>query len=319
MHNATDGKTGPAILRSVVALASELGMNVVAEGVESPEDVSFLRSIGCGFAQGFYFGEPMSQKDVIYLLEALAKEVKTKGKSGLFDQLREKSGEQAAVAAPAVAEEPPSPIEQVVGAPVLAPERGAEMPPAASVAEAAGDLPAPQPIEAPTVATELPEAASVREVVEQAGEAAAETRPADGGQGEPGAPLAPMSDEAVQAALASLNGQQRKVPPPAAPADVAPVNSTPANSVHGDAALRGGHDMPGLIRELRNVEAAPQGRAQAGKGLFTPEVKPMVPGIKPAHETPGLDREIGDKISDMKTDREVMDVYKQLASGGRLF
>ena len=41
-----------------------------------------LRSIGCGYAQGFYFGEPMNQKDVIYLLEALAKDVKIKGRTG---------------------------------------------------------------------------------------------------------------------------------------------------------------------------------------------------------------------------------------------
>ena len=92
VHNVSSGKTGPAILRSVVALASELHMGVVAEGVESEEDVSFLRSIGCGHAQGFYFGEPMNQKDVIYLLEALAKDVKIKGRTGMFGAIRSKTG-----------------------------------------------------------------------------------------------------------------------------------------------------------------------------------------------------------------------------------
>ncbi|GJL99617.1 MAG: hypothetical protein DHS20C07_12970 [Methyloligella sp.] len=95
VHNVSSGKTGPAILRSVVALASELNMGVVAEGVESEEDVTFLRSIGCGYAQGFYFGEPMNQKDVIYLLEALAKDVKIKGRSGLFGAIRSKTGADA--------------------------------------------------------------------------------------------------------------------------------------------------------------------------------------------------------------------------------
>lgn len=98
IHNIAYGKTGPAILRSVVALASELDMNVVAEGVETEEDVAMLRSIGCGFAQGFYFGEPMSQKDVIYLLEALSKTVKEKGRGGLFGVIRQKnqtSGDEA--------------------------------------------------------------------------------------------------------------------------------------------------------------------------------------------------------------------------------
>lgn len=95
VHNVSSGKTGPAILRSVVALANELSMNVVAEGVESEEDVSFLRSIGCGYAQGFYFGEAMNQKDVIYLLEALAKDVKVKGRTGLFGAIRSKTGAAA--------------------------------------------------------------------------------------------------------------------------------------------------------------------------------------------------------------------------------
>ncbi len=102
VHNVAFGKTGPAILRSVVALASELGMDVVAEGVESPEDVTFLRSIGCGYAQGFYFGEPMNQKDVIYLLEALAKDVKVKGRTGMFGAIRSKTGADKALPSPQV-------------------------------------------------------------------------------------------------------------------------------------------------------------------------------------------------------------------------
>ena len=66
-----DGQT-PHVLRSVVALAHELGKDVVAEGVETAVDASNLRSIGCEFGQGFYFGEPMLAKDVAALLAALA-------------------------------------------------------------------------------------------------------------------------------------------------------------------------------------------------------------------------------------------------------
>ncbi len=60
---------GGAIVRSIVALAHELGKKVVAEGVEAAEDVAFLRSIGCQYAQGFYYGEPMSERDVLQLLK----------------------------------------------------------------------------------------------------------------------------------------------------------------------------------------------------------------------------------------------------------
>lgn len=62
----------PLILRSVIALAHELGKEVVAEGVETQADASYLRSIGCEYGQGYYYGEPMSAKDVASLLSALA-------------------------------------------------------------------------------------------------------------------------------------------------------------------------------------------------------------------------------------------------------
>jgi predicted signal transduction protein with EAL and GGDEF domain len=45
---------------------------VVAEGVETAEDAAYLRSIGCEYAQGFYYGEPMTAKEVEDLLSALA-------------------------------------------------------------------------------------------------------------------------------------------------------------------------------------------------------------------------------------------------------
>jgi diguanylate cyclase (GGDEF)-like protein/PAS domain S-box-containing protein len=63
------GGAGSAIVRSIVALGHELGKSVVAEGVENAEDVGFLRSINCQYAQGFYYGEPMSDRDVLQLLK----------------------------------------------------------------------------------------------------------------------------------------------------------------------------------------------------------------------------------------------------------
>ena len=59
------------ILRSIVALSHELGKNVVAEGVETEEDVGLLRSIGCEYGQGFFYGEPMSEREVMQLLNVV--------------------------------------------------------------------------------------------------------------------------------------------------------------------------------------------------------------------------------------------------------
>ncbi|MGZ5918096.1 MAG: EAL domain-containing protein, partial [Methyloceanibacter sp.] len=72
-----DGST-PLILKSIIALAHELGKEVVAEGVETANDAAYLRSIGCEFGQGFYYGEPMSAKDVGQLLAMLANNRKHK-------------------------------------------------------------------------------------------------------------------------------------------------------------------------------------------------------------------------------------------------
>ena len=52
--------TRPVILRSIIALAHDLGMDVVAEGAETDFDAVELYQMGCEYAQGFAFGEPMS-------------------------------------------------------------------------------------------------------------------------------------------------------------------------------------------------------------------------------------------------------------------
>ncbi len=47
-----------AISRAVIDLARGLGMDVVAEGIETREQAEVLAANGCVFAQGFYFGRP---------------------------------------------------------------------------------------------------------------------------------------------------------------------------------------------------------------------------------------------------------------------
>jgi diguanylate cyclase (GGDEF)-like protein/PAS domain S-box-containing protein len=64
-----DNGAGSVILRSVVALAHELGKNVVVEGIETEEDVGLLRTIGCEYGQGFFYGEPMFEREALQLLK----------------------------------------------------------------------------------------------------------------------------------------------------------------------------------------------------------------------------------------------------------
>ena len=60
----------PVILRSIVALAHDLGMDVIAEGAETDSDAIELFEMGCEYAQGFVFGEPVSAKEARNLLVA---------------------------------------------------------------------------------------------------------------------------------------------------------------------------------------------------------------------------------------------------------
>ena len=60
--------TRPVILRSIIALAHDLGMDVVAEGAETDSDAVELYQMGCEYTQGFAFGEPMSAQAASALL-----------------------------------------------------------------------------------------------------------------------------------------------------------------------------------------------------------------------------------------------------------
>ncbi|WP_052941381.1 putative bifunctional diguanylate cyclase/phosphodiesterase [Chromobacterium subtsugae] len=52
------GKDGEAIIHTIIALASSLGLAPVAEGVETQAQVDFLNQAGCTTIQGFYYGRP---------------------------------------------------------------------------------------------------------------------------------------------------------------------------------------------------------------------------------------------------------------------
>lgn len=62
--------TNGAIVRSIIALAHDLGIKVVAEGVETGAQVRRLRKIECDAIQGFYFSAPLNRDDLDRLLEA---------------------------------------------------------------------------------------------------------------------------------------------------------------------------------------------------------------------------------------------------------
>ena len=58
--SALGGDSGSQLVRAIVALAHSLGIDVVAEGVETSEQFALLHALGCEYAQGFYLSRPVA-------------------------------------------------------------------------------------------------------------------------------------------------------------------------------------------------------------------------------------------------------------------
>jgi EAL domain-containing protein (putative c-di-GMP-specific phosphodiesterase class I) len=63
-------RAGAAILRSIVSLAHELKLAVVAEGVEAEAEASLLRDMGCEYGQGFLFGPALPAAKIAAFMAA---------------------------------------------------------------------------------------------------------------------------------------------------------------------------------------------------------------------------------------------------------
>src|SRR5207244_9257083 len=68
VRDATDDAGDATIVRTIIEMGRSLGMEVIAEGVESQRQLEFLRSNACHFGQGRLFGEPCTAQDLPALL-----------------------------------------------------------------------------------------------------------------------------------------------------------------------------------------------------------------------------------------------------------
>jgi EAL domain-containing protein (putative c-di-GMP-specific phosphodiesterase class I) len=59
---------GAAVIRSIVNLGAEIGVDVIAEGVETEEQFQLLSRLGCPMVQGYLLGRPMSAKQAQIVL-----------------------------------------------------------------------------------------------------------------------------------------------------------------------------------------------------------------------------------------------------------
>lgn len=70
-----------AACAAATAMAHELGITVIAEGVETERQAAILRAAGCGFLQGFHFSKPLSEADAQTYLDGAAPATGTSGGS----------------------------------------------------------------------------------------------------------------------------------------------------------------------------------------------------------------------------------------------
>jgi EAL domain-containing protein (putative c-di-GMP-specific phosphodiesterase class I) len=68
VRDATEDAGDATIVRTIIEMGRSLGMEVIAEGVESQRQLEFLRNNSCHFGQGRLFGEPCTADDLLALL-----------------------------------------------------------------------------------------------------------------------------------------------------------------------------------------------------------------------------------------------------------
>jgi two-component system CheB/CheR fusion protein len=73
VHDITSDPTDAAMVRAILQMAMAFGMKTVAEGVETSEQLNFLREHGCNYAQGFLFSKPVSLADFSTFAQNLVK------------------------------------------------------------------------------------------------------------------------------------------------------------------------------------------------------------------------------------------------------
>lgn len=69
IHDLNNSPANLAIVSTMLRMGQQLGFKVVAEGVETKEELEILRNEGCEIIQGFYFSKPLSLPDLVKYLQ----------------------------------------------------------------------------------------------------------------------------------------------------------------------------------------------------------------------------------------------------------
>jgi EAL domain-containing protein (putative c-di-GMP-specific phosphodiesterase class I) len=67
IHDVNDDHQSASMVSAIIALASNLGMAALAEGIETVEEWGFLSDRGCAFGQGYHFSRPVPAEEILAL------------------------------------------------------------------------------------------------------------------------------------------------------------------------------------------------------------------------------------------------------------
>ena len=69
IKNMTNDNASMELVRSIISLGHNMGMKIIAEGIEEEEQAQMLRGIGCDQAQGFMYAKPMRAEDLMIFVQ----------------------------------------------------------------------------------------------------------------------------------------------------------------------------------------------------------------------------------------------------------
>lgn len=285
---AVKGGNDSVLVRSMVALAHELGKRVLAKGVEGANEVAFLRSIECEYAQGPYCGDPIAEAEVLGVLSSLQASENKHKPVGVFRPKVKKakgSGKKQAEQAASQPGAPPQAVAAAANGAAARPNGAAAAKSNGASASAASAAPSPsngaaRPAGAPPVPP-----VSVRQEQGTAGSARPlnRLRPPPAANGHSPAPP-PMPEPSLPRAGPPPSPPLPPQPTPASFASPPPPPPPPMRA--GDVLPEVAMDLSrnGIPSRMKPPPPAPPPMASPTMGVAPPPVPPidLKPSVPPA-------------------------------------
>jgi EAL domain-containing protein (putative c-di-GMP-specific phosphodiesterase class I) len=95
IRNSQSAAKGPAFLKALTTLCHEVGVDCVAEMVDSPQTLAFVRACGIGYAQGYLFGKPSKDLSAFAVPEEMPEQTAPAGASPHADRTAKPRARQA--------------------------------------------------------------------------------------------------------------------------------------------------------------------------------------------------------------------------------